>query len=413
MAGIRSFKAKLIIVGIILLTGTIACNFPSAQNAPTATLTATSEATDTPASTATPQTATPGATGTLPLTPTQECAYGATFVADVTIPDGTVFDPGESFVKTWRLKNNGCKEWDAGTRFVFVQGDLMGGPAAGITVPATAVNGQQDLSVTLVAPAVAGTYRGYWQLRASNGTMFGTKVYVDIVVAGGATPAKADLVITNITPDGDIIDEEPFTFNITVKNQGGTASAATQMGCELVGAGAAGYVAVPALAPDATAVVQCGYTVDAGDYTFSATVDIEDDIDEADETNNVRTYDFTAYIEIDPGLIMTIMPLFKPDLIVTAASADGGELTVWIKNQGLANAPASVVYCEITDGVGGDSNAPSGTAVPAIPAGQSVSVVCMDESYDIEDVTVNATADYTNIVTESNETNNNFSTVIS
>ena len=35
----------------------------------------------------------------------------ATFVADVTIPDGTYINPGASFTKIWRLKNTGTCAW--------------------------------------------------------------------------------------------------------------------------------------------------------------------------------------------------------------------------------------------------------------------------------------------------------------
>ena len=34
------------------------------------------------------------------------------FVADVTVPDGTIFSPGAAFTKTWRLKNAGCMHLD-------------------------------------------------------------------------------------------------------------------------------------------------------------------------------------------------------------------------------------------------------------------------------------------------------------
>jgi hypothetical protein len=43
-------------------------------------------------------------------TVTQDCDK-ADFVTDVTIPDDTVLDPGESFTKTWRLKNSGTCSW--------------------------------------------------------------------------------------------------------------------------------------------------------------------------------------------------------------------------------------------------------------------------------------------------------------
>ena len=42
---------------------------------------------------------------------TQTCTDRAQFVADVTVPDGTRYDPGATFTKTWRLRNIGTCTW--------------------------------------------------------------------------------------------------------------------------------------------------------------------------------------------------------------------------------------------------------------------------------------------------------------
>ena len=70
----------------------------------------------------------------------------AQFVKDVTIPDGTLFDPGETFTKTWRLRNAGACTW-SGYSLVFDSGDAMSGSSP---VAIGTVNpGQEiDLSVT-------------------------------------------------------------------------------------------------------------------------------------------------------------------------------------------------------------------------------------------------------------------------
>ena len=39
-----------------------------------------------------------------------------------------------------------------------------------------------DISLELVAPGEPGTYRGQWQLSTTNGELFGTKPYVQIIV---------------------------------------------------------------------------------------------------------------------------------------------------------------------------------------------------------------------------------------
>ena len=82
-----------------------------------------------------PATAIPSPTETLGL-PTATSAGGvpsvdqATFVADVTVPDGSNFSPGQAFVKTWRIQNSGATTWNTSFKLTFLQGDQMGGPAS-------------------------------------------------------------------------------------------------------------------------------------------------------------------------------------------------------------------------------------------------------------------------------------------
>ena len=45
-----------------------------------------------------------------------------------TIKDGTQYYPGESFTKTWTLKNIGTCTWNTNYRLAFESGDIMGGP---------------------------------------------------------------------------------------------------------------------------------------------------------------------------------------------------------------------------------------------------------------------------------------------
>ena len=52
---------------------------------------------------------------------------GAIYISDVTIPDHTAENPGQSFVKTWALQNTGSCTWDSGFTLTFVSGTQMGG----------------------------------------------------------------------------------------------------------------------------------------------------------------------------------------------------------------------------------------------------------------------------------------------
>ncbi len=49
----------------------------------------------------------------------QACTDRAQFVADVTVPDGTRYDPGATFTKTWRLRNAGTCTWTTSYTMVF------------------------------------------------------------------------------------------------------------------------------------------------------------------------------------------------------------------------------------------------------------------------------------------------------
>ncbi|HTP00158.1 MAG TPA: NBR1-Ig-like domain-containing protein [Anaerolineales bacterium] len=162
--------------------------------------TVTSTPTATPAATGTP---TPIQTGT-PTLPPASCDR-AQFIADVTVPDGTVFAPGTGFLKTWRLKNIGSCTWTTGYAMVFDVGEKMSGPDS-VPMPKTVSPGQTvDVSLNLAAPSTAGSYRGYWEFQNASGIRFGlgnggTKSWwVDIRVSGSAATATPTPTGTDTT----------------------------------------------------------------------------------------------------------------------------------------------------------------------------------------------------------------------
>jgi hypothetical protein len=119
----------------------------------------------------------------------------ASFVADVTVADGTLFSPGATFIKTWRMKNAGTCTWTKSYSLVFYSGDQMGAPTS-FTLPNAVAPGQTvDLIVNMVAPNTEGKYRGYWILRNATGALFGIgknadqPFWVEINVSGGTLNA--------------------------------------------------------------------------------------------------------------------------------------------------------------------------------------------------------------------------------
>jgi len=151
---------------------------PTPSNTPTRTNTPTL----TPSRTATPtRTPTPTRAPTNTPTPTP-CLPGVSFVADVTVPDGTTFLPGEGFTKTWRVRSSGCAAWPAGSTWAFVSGEQMGAPNS-VPVPDTPLGGTADISVSMIAPDSLGDYKGFWQMQTPDGVRFGDQVYVMIAVS--------------------------------------------------------------------------------------------------------------------------------------------------------------------------------------------------------------------------------------
>jgi hypothetical protein len=97
------------------------------------------------------------------VTPDQ-CHDDAAFVADVTVPDCTVFEPEATFDKTWRLRNTGTCTWDVRYQLTYVDGAKLGAPGA-VNVPhAVAPGDTVDITVPMVAPHQCGKYLSFWRM---------------------------------------------------------------------------------------------------------------------------------------------------------------------------------------------------------------------------------------------------------
>ncbi len=113
------------------------------------------------------------------------CVLSDQFIADVSIPDGTVLAPGAPFVKTWRVKNDGTCTWE-NYLLIFAAGEQMSGPAS-VKVNTTPPGATVDVSVNLVAPTAPGQHKGGWRFQATNGSVFGSLTVI-IEVPAAATP---------------------------------------------------------------------------------------------------------------------------------------------------------------------------------------------------------------------------------
>ena len=85
-------------------------------------------------------------------------ALDVTFVTDVTIPDDTVLEPGESFEKVWRLKNSDASDWAEDFSLAFMEGDQLGTSDSQLLKEVVAPGETVDIGVTMQAPAEDGVY---------------------------------------------------------------------------------------------------------------------------------------------------------------------------------------------------------------------------------------------------------------
>jgi hypothetical protein len=122
------------------------------------------------------------------------CGDQLAFIADVTVPDGSSFEPDETFTKTWRIKNAGTCDWTTAYQLVYKEGQQMGASGT-VNLPQSVPPGEEtDISVELTAPSDPGAHRGYWNLKDARGNIVPVKgvadnaIFVDIVVKGTSLP---------------------------------------------------------------------------------------------------------------------------------------------------------------------------------------------------------------------------------
>lgn len=125
---------------------------------------------------------------------------------DVTIPDDTPMQPGQSFTKTWRLINTGTCTWTSEYALVWFSGEQLGAPLV-VPLNGEVAPGQTvDLSVDMIAPETPGKYQSNWKLRNAQGVLFGigpnaeSAFWVRIEVVSVATPSPSSTLPTSLTP---------------------------------------------------------------------------------------------------------------------------------------------------------------------------------------------------------------------
>lgn len=92
---------------------------------------------------------------------------------DVTIPDGTVMTPGESFSKTWRLENAGTCTWTRQYAVVYFSGNSLNAFQTHNLLQEVDPGDVIDVTVDMEAPLTTGVYQSNWMLSNEDSVLFG------------------------------------------------------------------------------------------------------------------------------------------------------------------------------------------------------------------------------------------------
>jgi hypothetical protein len=242
----KKYIAPVVIAVFLFGISLSACNFPTQDNPPisaeqaihtaaakTVIAIATERAGENPAGAGTPAlsdqvTSTPPASAGQPGDATSTASTQdadapcdrARFVQDISVPDNTLFAPGTSFTKTWRLRNAGTCTWTTAYRVVFDSGDSMSAPAS-VNLPHNVLPGDTvDVSVSMLAPNEQRSYTGYWKMENASGTRFGTgdgnkAFWLKVVV--GTTPVPFAVTAARVVPENSNISAScPYRYNFTI-----------------------------------------------------------------------------------------------------------------------------------------------------------------------------------------------------
>lgn len=146
---------------------------------PTAAATSAPEPSATPVSVITPV-----------FKPTEDagCSNLLAYIKDLSIPDGSMFSPGESIDKRWQVENQGTCNWNSRYSLRLTGGDPMGASTEQSLFPALAGN-QAVIRINFIAPAEGGKYRSSWQAYSPDSKAFGDPIFIEIDVIPRVAPS--------------------------------------------------------------------------------------------------------------------------------------------------------------------------------------------------------------------------------
>lgn len=153
----------------------------------------------------------------------------ATFISEDPQDDAT-FKPGETFTKSWRLKNTGTCTWTGNYRTIYYSGDSISGAGTKYLNSTVAPGEKVDIVYTFKAPSTAGTYKTLFKLQDDEGVSFAQFWVQFKVKSTSPTSTPSTFAVTNVnfsSSDAVKTDTCPQTFDyqaFITANKAGTVT---------------------------------------------------------------------------------------------------------------------------------------------------------------------------------------------
>ncbi|MEU5914153.1 CARDB domain-containing protein [Micromonospora sp. NPDC047527] len=297
------------------------------------------------------------------------------------------------------VKLNPDPAWGTRTQTIQVLGRDQASSAYTNLVSAASYQFVQGVNVVSI-PVTATT--ADVQLRFTGNTGAPSGQVAELEVCGTPAP-NPDLVISSLTWSPTSPSEvSPVTLSAVVQNVGSAAAGATTVNFSLAGT-VVGSATVGALGAGASTTVSFNAgTRPMGSYAVAAVVDPANTIVEQNNGNNSFTAPSPLVVAQAPGPDLQVLSIASnPPNPAVGASVT---FTVSVRNRGTTATGATTVTRLV---VGGTT---LNTTTASIAAGATVTVAVTGSwTATSGGATITATADATNAVTETNETNNTLS----
>src|SRR5262249_14198062 len=140
------------------------------------------------------------------------------------IPDGTQMTPGQSFTKTWTIRNSGTTTWNSGYKLSWVSGEIGRASCREIVRGTVSPGSNYKFSSPMTATTSSGTDRDEWRCVSACGSTIPVSgsqtIWVITRVSGGCDGA---LFVSELIPDGtQMTPGQSFTKTWTIRNSGTT-----------------------------------------------------------------------------------------------------------------------------------------------------------------------------------------------